>query len=474
MKNLDFIEDGLVKFNYDFPVFNWFYPYDADELTDIEVLKNISSNNIKIFDYLLESENDVALYFHIPFCQDICAFCPFTREILEENEKLNMYVEALLQEIELKREYLHKKNLKINSIFFGGGTPSILKVEHIEKIGKKINESFDLSVLKEFSFEMNAKTVTEDRAKILKKIGVTHVRVGVQTFSERYRELFCLSATLQQINEGIQILKKYFKNVSIDIMYGFNGETIDEFLNDLRNAIKLDVPNISLYPLNNKSIQTRLIENYKKANLVPVSGLDRLGFKIIAKEYLAKNNYYPHNGHDFIKIENQNEIKEFMTDKYMFEYHRTVYGTANSQLIGFGVSAISFFNSFITLNERNIDNYIKNLIENKKCDIIIHSYDKQLDYDKPLALYLPYHGKILKSKVDFNKISKITKQKLEKLIKLNLVKEYEKEYRLSEVGWLSYVNLLYFLSSEKDQKLLIELIEESESRRDIGKWNFKF
>ena len=160
MKNLKFIENGLIKFNYDFPIFNWFYPYNAEEPKESNLKKLIKEKPIKIFDYILEDSTDVALYFHIPFCQDICSFCPFTREILLDKNRLDNYVNALIREIELKKEYLDRKKVKVNSIFFGGGTPSILSEEQIIKLGTKINEAFNLSQLKEFSFEMNAKTIT--------------------------------------------------------------------------------------------------------------------------------------------------------------------------------------------------------------------------------------------------------------------------------------------------------------------------
>ena len=472
MKNLKFIENGLIKFNYDFPIFNWFYPYNAEEPKESNLKKLIKEKPIKIFDYILEDSTDVALYFHIPFCQDICSFCPFTREILLDKNRLDNYVNALIREIELKKEYLDRKKVKVNSIFFGGGTPSILSEEQIIKLGTKINEAFNLSQLKEFSFEMNAKTITLEKAIALKKIGVTHVRVGVQTFNKKYRKAFCLSATLTQIENGIKILKSEFSNVSIDIMYGFNGETIADFLYDLKNALDLNVPNISLYPLNNKSIQERLIENYKKLGLSPCNGLDRLGFKIIAKKFMESNGYYPHNGHDFVKVKKVPE-NTFMTDEYMFEYHKTVYGKEKSQLISFGISAISFFNSFITMNEKSIDDYIFNIIEKGSCNMYIHSYNKVLDKNKPICLYLPYHGKVLKKDIDFNGIEETILEKLKILIEKGLVEETEDEFHLTESGWLSYVNILYYLTPIADQELLIKLIEISEEKRDIGLWNFE-
>lgn len=472
MKNLNFVDNELIKFNYDFPIFNWFYPYYADEITDINLVNKLSLNPMSIFDFLLPETNDVALYFHIPFCQDICSFCPFTREILKEEEKLERYVNALIKEINLKSTYIKGKNIKINSIFFGGGTPSILSTEQILKLGKAINENFDLSELKEFSFEMNAKTISEDKVQALKKIGVTHTRVGVQTFNSKYRELFCLTASIEQIKNGILILKKYFKNISIDIMYGFNGETISDFLMDLKEAILLDVPNISLYPLNNKSIQDRLIKKYADSNLSPCSGLDRIGFKIIAKEFLAKNMYFPHNGHDFVKV--KNIPKYFMTDEYKFEYHKSVYGREKSQLIAFGITAISFFNGFITMNEKSIESYISNLENKNFCNMFILTYDKILDKNKPLSLFLPYHGKIKKNQIDFNNIDKKLIEKFKMLIEKKLIAENKDEYYLTESGWLSYVNILYFLSPEKDQELLLSQIEETEKKRNIGTWNFEF
>ncbi len=468
MKKLEFTNDTLIKFNYDFPIFNWFQPYDVDELNTLEKLKY--SNNYKVLENLPSEYDNIALYFHIPFCEDICAFCPFFREILKDKTKIDEYVNSLINEISLKKEYL--KNYKINSIFFGGGTPSILTVPQIEKIGIALKEAFDFSHLKEFSFEMNAKTITEEKSKILKKIGVTNIRIGVQTFNEKYRELFSLSAKIEQIKQGIFILKNDFSKISIDLMYGFNGQSIEHFILDLIESIKLDVPNISLYPLNNLSIQERLLKSYSDKKLNPVSGLDRIGMKIIAKKIMMKNGYYPHNGHDFVKTKEKPDY--FITNSYSFEYHKSVYGTENSFLVGFGAGSISFFNGYMTMNENHINNYIENLINNKAGNVIICTYDKQIDIERPLRLFLPYHGRIAKNKINKVKVSDQLKIKLDSLIDHGLIKETDSEYLLTEEGWLSYVDILFFLSPERDQKLLLSSIEKKEQQRDIGKWNFSF
>jgi len=471
MKRLNFVDNGLLKFNYDFPVFNWFYPYYAEDLTNKQIMSEITDNTMNIFKYILDDPSDVALYFHIPFCQDICSFCPFNREILKEQNRLDAYIQSLIKEIDIKKEYINAKHTKINSIFFGGGTPSIMTVNQIRTIGKKIKESFDLSLLKEFSFEMNAKSISEEKAIALKNIGVTHVRVGVQTFSEKYRKLFCLTATLKQIYDGIAILKRHFDNVSVDILYGFNGETMHDFLIDLKKTLDLNVPNISLYPLNNKSIQDRLINKYEELGLLPCSGLDRLGFKILAKEFMARNGYYPHNGHDFVKVKEQ--PKRFITDEYKFEYHKSVYGSEKSELIGFGVSAISFFNGFITMNDKSIDQYINDFNIKGYCNMFIRSYDKILDVNKPISLYLPYHGSIKKDDINLDRISKELVEQLKVLIEKKLVIETENEFLLTEVGWLSYVNILFYLSPILDKKYLIGQIEKTEQKRNIGLWNFE-
>lgn len=275
--------DNCVAFDYNFPIYNWFFPFNFKKL-DEHIEAEVSQNKLNIFNFAGKAPKFRALYFHIPFCQDICLFCHFTREICLDEEIYDKYADAVVHEIKLKTSYENLSNHPVTAIFFGGGTPSILMPKQIRKIGNAIRENFNLSGLKEFSYEMNAKTVTPDRIEALKEIGVTHARMGVQTFNPRYRALFGLTATLDQVYKGAQLLNDNFENVCIDMLYGLHGQTPGEFIKDMHHAVGLGTSAIDVYPINNMVTQPLLSKKYEEENLTPTSGLDKFSLNMLLNE----------------------------------------------------------------------------------------------------------------------------------------------------------------------------------------------
>lgn len=147
--------------------------------------------------------------------------------------------------------------------------------KHILRIGNAIKDNFDLSSLKEFSFEMNAKTVLPERVAAMREVGVTHGRMGVQTFNPEYRDMFKLSATLENIYYGAELLNKTFDYVCIDMLYGMHGQTAEDIIKDLRQARQLGTSHMDVYPINNGVIQKRLKEEYDKRNFKATSALNK-------------------------------------------------------------------------------------------------------------------------------------------------------------------------------------------------------
>jgi oxygen-independent coproporphyrinogen-3 oxidase len=454
-------DDSMFVFDFNFPIYNWFYPLSYSEINvnNSGVLKNKLAD---IYNIAGREPQNRSLYFHIPFCQDICAFCPFTREVLKSEEYLDRYVDALIHEIEIKSKYSNIVKYPITSIFFGGGTPSILLPRHIIKIGKKIREVFDLSALIEFSFEMNAKTVTIERVEALKSIGVTHARMGVQTFNPSYREMFHLSATIEQIKDGAKLLNDNFKFVCVDMLYGMHGQTVDDFLRDLHHVIQLDTTNIDVYPINNSVIQKRLKNEYMSKNLKPASGLTKFAYNVVLNQYMRENGYLPHNGHGYFKSNKEDILlNPVVTNSYTFQYHETNYGYKGHEIIAFGVAGYSVFDDFVVGNIGDIGKYITMLLDENELPIAgVGEYPPWMTDLKGIILHLPYHGYAEKSKLKDVKIDEETLKKLEILKKLNLITEDECEYRLTHNGWNNYVNLLYYLSPSNEQKVLDKFIED--------------
>ena len=143
---------------------------------------------------------------------------------------IDAYVENLLREIQIKSEAVDLKAVPVTSIFFGGGTPSLLDPDQILRIGAAIKDNFDLTQLTEFSFEIEVKSLTRARAEAMRAIGVTHPRFGLQTFDQNWRDTFDLTATLGQVREATALLIEIFPFQTFDILYGMSGQDEEELV----------------------------------------------------------------------------------------------------------------------------------------------------------------------------------------------------------------------------------------------------
>ncbi len=179
------------------------------------------------------------IYVHIPFCAKKCNYCAFNSKI-GDAEEISAYVDALAAEI---------KNLQLTTsprtIYFGGGTPSILKISQLEKI----LSSIDLSGAVEITIEANPGTVDENYLRDLRGLGFNRLSLGVQSFNN---ELLKILGRIHDKNAAIETIaaaKKFFDNVSVDLMYGLPSQNFIDVENDLEFVVAQDVQHISIYGL---------------------------------------------------------------------------------------------------------------------------------------------------------------------------------------------------------------------------------
>lgn len=443
--NINPINKGIYLFDSGFPIHTW-YPITSGEIVDDinNSFENLEIQNIK----------KRALYFHIPFCENnICSFCTFPRKLIDNYKEVDEYVDALCSEIELKAKYGTIRNPTVTSIFFGGGTPSILNEQQILKIGNAINNNFDLSNLLEWSFENNIQSISEEKLRALKQIGVTHVRAGVQSLNPKYRNFFDLVPSTYDVKEKINILNKYFENVCIDMIYGINGQTLDEFILDIHDACSLGTKLIDFYPLSQPRGNNKLVKLFTEKNLKPKNEMQLNGYMIILKEVLKSYNYRAHNGHGFIKDTSENE-------GYAFEYHKSTMGYSDGDVIGFGAGASSMGQNFIFTNEANIDKYIDS-IQQGNIPAVAEQTDEQAFFLKPISSHLPYFGYLEKEKVQWDKISLENIKKLKILIDKGIIFDDVDRLTMSESAWYWNHVISYYLSDKIDQNILDQAISNT-------------
>jgi len=187
------------------------------------------------------------IYIHIPFCRKLCHYCDFHRSIHTGN--INAFLDALIKEIDLRENYL--VNEPAETIYFGGGTPSILKIPEINLVIAKLSEKFRLAPDAEITFEANPDDLTTDYLNELRKSTIINrLSIGVQSFNDADLALMNRRHnSLQSVQCVKDAQRAGFSNISIDLIYGIPGMTAGKWTANLRHAINLDVPHISAYHL---------------------------------------------------------------------------------------------------------------------------------------------------------------------------------------------------------------------------------
>lgn len=181
------------------------------------------------------------LYIHIPFCKSRCIYCGFfstTSLSLQDR-----YVAALCSE-------MSGRPSTVSTIYIGGGTPSQLSAENMQRLIGHIFSVYDVADEAEITVECNPDDISEDYARMLKQLGVNRISMGAQTFADDRLRFLRRRHTAQQVETAVKILRNAgFRNISIDLMFGFPGETLDDWDEDISRALALDVEHISAYGL---------------------------------------------------------------------------------------------------------------------------------------------------------------------------------------------------------------------------------
>lgn len=331
-----------------------------------------------------------SVYIHIPFCSNICSYCDFTK-IYYNKKYINKYLDSL--EKEINKYY---KNEIVKTIYIGGGTPTSLDIDELNKLFKII-KVFKLDENVEFTIECNIENLTIEKLDLFKKNNVNRISIGIQTFNFKYLKLLNRNHNLEDVKKIINYAKKInFTNINIDLMYGFNGQTIKELDEDLNLFLSLNINHISTYSLMIEPHTKLYIENYKNID----EELDYQMYEYICKK-LKEN--------DFIHY----EVSNFAKKSYESLHNLTYWN--NLEYYGFGLGASGFINKVRYTNTSNMNKYLLgNYIKEK--EVITKKLD--MEYEMILGLRKLKGVNILDFTKKFN-IDLVKYFNIEKLIEEN-------------------------------------------------------
>ncbi|EJT5936074.1 radical SAM family heme chaperone HemW [Clostridium perfringens] len=287
----------------------------------------------------------ISLYIHIPFCAQKCLYCDFP-SFARKDHLRKAYIEALNKEIISLRE--KHNNLEINTIFIGGGTPSVLEADELECLLKevaKLNMAKDI----EYSMECNPGNLTEEKLEVMKKYGVNRISMGLQAKQDNLLKGLGRIHNYKTFKENFLLAKKVgFNNINVDLMFGLPNQRLNEWEETLREIISLEPAHISAYSLiiEEGTAFYNLYENDKLK--LPTEEEERKMYHL-AKKILEENGF------------NQYEISNYAKEGKECRHNLAYWNMDN--WIGVGSAAASYINGKRIKNISSVEEYINSINE---------------------------------------------------------------------------------------------------------------
>jgi oxygen-independent coproporphyrinogen-3 oxidase len=286
------------------------------------------------------------LYIHIPFCKKACHYCNFYFSTSMKNK--NEIVEALVSEMNLQKNYL--SNNYLNSIYFGGGTPSLLSVEELKLLFNEINKNFEIDAQAEITLEANPEDISEEKLAFFSSLGINRLSIGIQSFFDEDLKYMNRSHDAETSKRCLEILKKMnWKNFSLDLIFGLPLLSNEKWLKNMEWAIESGAKHISTYALTVEP-QTALAHLIETKKALPIDAEKAAEqYELLMKKMKE---------HDFIHY----EISSF-AKKDALAVHNSNYWNEKPYL-GIGPSAHSYNGKSRQWNVTNNALYIKSIDKN--------------------------------------------------------------------------------------------------------------
>jgi oxygen-independent coproporphyrinogen-3 oxidase len=405
----------------------------------------ISNSDLSSLNFLetneISNKKGMLLYFHIPFCDKICSFCPYNKIKFDES-KVDKYLNALLKEMGWYKSKNYISKSKIDAIYFGGGTPSILTSEQLIDLLNQIKEGFDLSPEVEITIEGNPHKFTEDKLFKLFDKGVNRISLGIQTFSDEIGQLIEIPHTS---DEAITVISKIktigFPNLSIDLMYNLPAQTMESWKKDLEKAISLKIDHITLFPLVVVP-ETKLFQRIKSGELSIGNLREELEMFQFASEFLTSNGYHQESTYDFALPNKSNNYGEkHFKDRY--------------DLLGLGMGSFGEINNYCYINNGRFDDYIIS-VENNQLPILLQNFVSEEDKIYSILAMGLRTLEVNLSKFDHFNINPFSlfPNQLMKLTENNLIEISNGKIKLTDKGKLWGNNICKEFYSEEYKKSL--------------------
>ena len=289
------------------------------------------------------------IYLHIPFCRQACHYCDF--HFSTQLKSKEPFLEALYREIELRRNYFDDDMAVINTVYFGGGTPSLLTAGEVMKVMDTLQRFFTVSPAAEITLEANPDDLTDEKVRELRATPVNRFSIGIQSFfNEDLRFMHRAHNAAQATDSVKRVQDAGFTNITIDLIYGTPTLSNEPWKKNLETAFALNVPHISAYNLTveDRTALAKMVRTGQVKDVDDEQSAEQ--FRILTNEMKA---------HGFIHYEISNFCKEGFYSKHNSNYWK------GEKYLGLGPSAHSYNGLSRQWNVSNNNLYIKALMDGR-------------------------------------------------------------------------------------------------------------
>ena len=364
------------------------------------------------------------IYLHIPFCRSRCSYCDFATDVYKSSEAVERYVAALCRELEHfdSQALAGGSDLSIDTVYFGGGTPSLLTPKQVEKILASLHSKFAIDPCLEMTMEMNPATVSLTTLKDYKSLGVNRASFGVQTFDDTELKRLARGHDANDARETFRMLREAgFENVSFDLIAGLPRQTLGDWERNLDEALKLRPEHLSLYLL-------EIHEGTPLAEQIRSRRQPLPDEEIAAEMYELLLERMPAAG--YAQYEVSNFSKPGFESKHNSKYWLL------EPVYAFGVSAHSFDGTQRYANERDTAQYVQLIEEKMTSETMRENIDAASEFVfLGLRMTNGIDLAVFENRFGFNLRQKYGRQ-LETLFESELVEIYEDRLLLTRKGML--------------------------------------
>ena len=306
------------------------------------------TNALSATDFSSQKIIVIALYFHIPFCHKACHYCDF--HFSTNLRRKDEMTEAMCRELALRKDFFgHRK--KLESVYFGGGTPSILNESDLQKIFEQTRLFFDIASDAEITLEANPEDVTPEKLDLWKSFGINRLSIGLQTLREPLLRLLNRNHTAREALASVSLAQKFgFENITVDFIYGIPDLTAEEFAEDLKKIIAAGISHISAYCLTVEA--GTALQRY-----VLTGKINMPDEEIVVRQFELMTKILKEN--DFRHYEISNFGKEHFYSRHNQNYWK------KGAYLGIGPSAHGYDGKIRYANVANNYTYVSALAENK-------------------------------------------------------------------------------------------------------------